>query len=359
MIVSAFGLAGRLAGDLLDSALGWASSLLFGRVPGAHRRYLTLMMAGSLAWMLVIVGLLLPAIASLLIAWTPHPGFMDARWLRTAMLAGFVGLPLGVGFAGTLVPSDQERPRGFRLLGGILRGYLLAPVIGGLLIFLAGVGIARKIRSGRHGWSDVHVPIVVVPGEYEEMVEDLRDALIGADLPVSTRDAPRVLTFPAWVLIHVAGSGIAKGRPDRLVELCAPGLRIGVYPSDIAISGDDRQRTRARAAVLSRLATSAAHLTTTAEAQEVEDRLAELARTGPSGYRTATQRAFDPIDRRLLELTVPTDEWDVLYRLRLQIERDLLAELDPGRPRPRPPFQGRDAGPVPAARMDRSLSTPS
>ena len=68
VIVSAFGVAGRLAGDLLDSALGWASSLLFGRVPGAHRRYLTLMMAGSFAWMLVLLGLLLLAIASGLMA---------------------------------------------------------------------------------------------------------------------------------------------------------------------------------------------------------------------------------------------------------------------------------------------------
>jgi hypothetical protein len=32
ILVSVFGFAGRFAGDLLTSALGWASSLLFGRV---------------------------------------------------------------------------------------------------------------------------------------------------------------------------------------------------------------------------------------------------------------------------------------------------------------------------------------
>lgn len=36
MILSAFGLLGRFAGDLLTSALSWASSLLFGRVPRSH-----------------------------------------------------------------------------------------------------------------------------------------------------------------------------------------------------------------------------------------------------------------------------------------------------------------------------------
>jgi hypothetical protein len=39
MLVSAFGIAGRIAGDLMTSALGWASSLLFGRVPRTHRSF--------------------------------------------------------------------------------------------------------------------------------------------------------------------------------------------------------------------------------------------------------------------------------------------------------------------------------
>jgi hypothetical protein len=39
---------------------------------------------------------------------------------------------------------------------------------------------------------------------------------------------------------------------------------------------------------------------------------------------------FKAIDARLLDLAVPTDEWDILYRLRLQIERDLLVGAEPG-----------------------------
>jgi hypothetical protein len=40
--------------------------------------------------------------------------------------------------------------------------------------------------------------------------------------------------------------------------------------------------------------------------------------------------AFEAIDATLLDLAVATDEWDILYRLRLQIERDLLARMEPG-----------------------------
>lgn len=332
-VLSLFGIVGRFAGDLMTSALGWASSLLFGRVPRSHQIFLVLMMAGSFLWIVLVLSLLVPSVASVLLAATPHPPFVDMAWLAVALLFGVVFLPAGVGLAGYLVPASSERPGGAAVVRDILRGYLLAPLISALLVFLAGVGITRKVRSKRHGWSDTHVPIVVKPGGYDQMVADLRDALGGADLQVSVRDAPWVLTLPAWILTRVAGGNVRKLRPDRLVELKGRSLRIGVYPSDIAISGPARQRTRARAAILSRLATSSAHLTTSAEAQQVEDQLERLAKRDKQArpvLRGATRNAFKAIDATLLDLAVPTDEWDILYRLRLQIERDLLAGTEPG-----------------------------
>jgi hypothetical protein len=130
----------------------------------------------------------------------------------------------------------------------------------------------------------------------------------------------------------VAGDNVRKLRPDRLVALTAEDLNVGVYPSDIAISGPTPVRTRARAAIVSRLATSSAHLTTTKEAQEVEDRLVKLAGESRAvgGASKATRTAFEAIDATLLDLAVPTDEWDILYRIRLQIERDLLIGARPG-----------------------------
>jgi undecaprenyl-diphosphatase len=333
MIVSIFGFAGRIAGDLLTTALGWASSLLFGRVPRSHQIYLVLMMGWSFVWIIVLLGLLIPTIASVLLAATPHPPFIDRAWLGLALTIGAIFIPLGVGLAGYLVPAEGERPHGFAVLREILRGYLLAPLISSLLVFLSIVGIARKIRSKRHGWSDTHVAIVVKPHGYDQLVGDLRDALTSADLAVREEEAPWVLTMPARLITRVAGPNVRKLRPDRLMNLVTPDLRIGVYPSDIAVSGPTRERTRARAAILSRLVTTSAHLTTSAESQEVEDLIERLARAGgpvTASSPDVTRAEFRPIDDRLLELAVPTDEWDILYRLRVQVERDLLAGSAPG-----------------------------
>ena len=333
MLLSGFGLLGRFAGDLLTSALSWASSLLFGRVPRSHQIFLVLMMAGSFLWLLVVLGLLIPSIASGLFATTPHPPFLDLAWLAVALVVALGLLPPFVGLAGYLVPAEGERPGGLAVVGEVLRGYLLVPVIAGLLIFLAGVGIARKVRSARHRWSDVHVPIVIAAGGYDRLVEDLREALASAGLPTDAADAPWVLTLPAWILTRVAGGNVRKLRPDRLMELSGEDLRVGVYPSDIAISGPTRGRTRARIAILSRLAATSAHLTTSAEAQEVEDDLKRLATTAgaaPAMGRGSTRDAFLAIDARLLDLVIPAGEWDLLYGLRLQLERDLLIGAQPG-----------------------------
>jgi hypothetical protein len=333
ILISAFGVAGRFAGDLLMTALGWASSLLFGRVPRTHQVFLVLMMALSFLWIVAVVALLVPTVASTLLATTPHPPFVDNQWFGFAVLLSVILLPLCVGAAGYLVPAEGERPGGVIVLREVLRGYLLAPVISGLLIFLAGVGIARKVRSRRHGWSDVHVAIVVNPGGYDQLVTDVQKALDSADLPVTAADAPWVLTLPARILTRVSGSSVRKLRPDRLITLTSENLNVGVYPSDIAISGTSHDRTRARAAIVSRLATASAHMTTSKEAQEVEDRLGKLARQGDAAGTSSGSAAranFEAIDATLLDLAVPTDEWDILYRIRLQIERDLLIGAEPG-----------------------------
>ena len=325
LLISAFGFAGRAAGDLLMSALGWASSLLFGRVPRSHQLLLVLMMALSFLWLLTILSIVLPSIGSFLLAATPHPPFVDNAWLAFALVVAAIVLPLFIGVVGVLVPTGAERPTGLAALRELARGYLLAPLIGGLLLYLAVLGISRKADSARRGWKAIHVAIVVEPDGYENLVTSVEQAVRAAGLDVAVRDAPRAVTAPAWLLTRLASENVRRLRPDRLMELTGRHLRVGIYPSDIAIAGTTGSRTRARAAILSRLVTSAVHLTNSAEAQAIEDRLRRVARARHDG--TAS---FDAIDDRLLEIDVPTDEWDVLYRTRLQVERDLLIHAGPG-----------------------------
>jgi hypothetical protein len=333
IMLSVVGMVVRFAAAILTTTLGWASTLLFGRVQRSHQIFVESMLAGSLLWLALILAAVVTPLVSIGLSLTPHPPSITESLIRIGVLGGIVVVPLGVGLCAALVPSGSDRPTGLALALEVLRGYLLTPILGGLMVFLPGVGISRKVRSARHRWSDVHIPIVVKPDGYDTIVSDLQETLRIARIHVEPKDAPRVLSLPAWILTRVAGPGVRKLRADRLVELVGEDLRIGIYPSDIAISGTDAERSRARASILSRLATTAAHLTSSAEAQAVEDRIEALIARDMDAVpgETAHQRAeFDAIDRMLLDLPVSIDEWDILYRIRLQIERDLLLGAAPG-----------------------------
>ena len=83
---------------------------------------------------------------------------------------------------------------------------------------------------------------------------------------------------------------------------------------------------RARAAIADRPTKTEAYLTVAEEAQEIEDELRRMRGIDASDApaRDATLGQLKGIDERLARLVVPHEEWEILYRQRLQIERDLL-----------------------------------
>jgi hypothetical protein len=328
IIAAVFGVLGRFVGKLLTAALGWASTLLFGRVPHDKQIVLVLITFGSIAWVAMLAGVLIPDLGTFLLAAVPVPSFVDKEWVRLAMLVGAIVTPLLIGGATIFIQPKADRPVGAEAMKSALRGYLLAFVLAFVLVFLAVIGIVRKVRAAAKRWSDAHVAVVVRLGGYDLMVGDLETALDDAGLDVDHGNAPSVLALPGRLLGMIAGPGVRALVPDKLVQLTNRDLEIQLYPSDIAIAGKELLVTRARAAIASRLASTAAFLTTSAEAQAIEGRLERLARLAVSGERAAAELAS--IDHDLATVTVSYEEWETLYRIRLQVERDLLAGHEPG-----------------------------
>lgn len=348
ILAALFGVLGRFVGKLLTAALGWASTLLFGRVAHDKQIILVLITFGSIAWVAMLAGVLVPSVGTFLLAAVPVPSFVDKEWVRLAMLVGAIVTPLLIGGATIFIQPKADRPTGVEAIKATLRGYPLAFILAFVLVFLAVIGLVRKSRAAVKRWADAHVPVVVRPGSYGRMVADLESALDDAGLNVDHRDAPAILAVPGRLIGTLAGPGVKALVPDKLVQLTNRDLEIQLYPSDIAIAGEEILVTRARAAIASRLASTAAFLTTSAEAQSIEARLERLARSGARGERAAAELAS--IDHDLATVKLPYEEWETLYRIRLQVERDLLAghragEAFPGgapaTPLARPPASDR------------------
>jgi hypothetical protein len=321
-VISILGFTGRAIGRVLSRSLGWASGLLYGKVPKDHQVYVELMLGASIVWAFIGIAVLIPAIGGFLWSTTPFAPSIGLSVVRGLIVAALILLPAVVGLAGVKVPADGQRPKGVQMLLQILRGYPIAVLIAALAILVPAAGTARRIGSVRRGWSDSNIPIVVNPGGYEQTVTDVEKALAEAGMSMERHDAPRLLALPGKLLALVAGKDVQDVVPDRLIELRRPDLEVGVYPSDIAISGAVPARTHARMTVMTSLATTEAHFTTSAESQKIEDRLARI-----SDGSLAAAEAKDElkrVDDALASLDVGSEDWDILFRLRLQAERDLL-----------------------------------
>ncbi|HEV8696849.1 MAG TPA: hypothetical protein VGQ89_04070 [Candidatus Limnocylindrales bacterium] len=321
----------RFVGKILTTALGWASTMLFGRVP-ASRQYLLLGITfGSVIWVVLLVGVLLPDVGTFLLVFVPKQDLIPESTVRLIMLIGALVAPAVIGGI-TLMLTGPGKRTPHDVLAAVARGYPLTALLAVLLVFLAALAIARKAVSLARGWTDAHVPLVVLPGRYDDVAADLDAAVTAAGLDVEPRLAPAYLAMPARWLAAVAGTSAASLVPERMIRLQGRDLDILIYSMDLLVSGKPKAVARARGAMASRLTTSAAHLTVSAEAQAIEDRLAALARpagrgadAAPPPFDDTTVAAFEAIDAELANLQIPYDEWEVLYRQRLQVERDLRA----------------------------------
>jgi hypothetical protein len=333
ILATLLALGSRFAGKVLTTTLGWAGTLLFGRVPASRQYGVLAITFGSVIWLVLLLGIAVPDVGAFLLLLVPPQQFVPESAIRLAMLIGALIVPALVGGL-VLWLSPPVSRHGRAAVVTVLRGYPLTALLAVLLIFLAGLAVWRRARSFARRWTDAHVPMVVKAGSYDAVAADLDTALSAAGLDVAPRPAPAAMSMPARWLAAVAG-GAGDLVPDHLVQLHGPALDILVYPSDLLISGRPRDVARARAAMASRLVTAAAYLTTTTEGQAIEDRLATLARppdadSRPPRFDDRARAELEAIDGQLATAPVSYEEWEVLYRQRLQVERDLRARLDVG-----------------------------
>jgi hypothetical protein len=330
MIGGLIGLVGRFAGQILNTTLGWATLLLFGKVPQSRQTLLLVIVFGSLVWVALIVGIIFPSVGTLLIASIPMSNAIDPNVIRLGMFAGAVAVPIAIGLASAVVSHDNGKRGPVGLIGSALRGYPFAVALVLILVLLAVVGIVRKVRSLSKHWEDAHIPMVVKPGAYTVVLAEVEKTLDDAGLDVAARDAGVLLSGPPKLLDKIAGRGLGELVPDQLIVLAGNNIEVLVYPSDLAISGTRDKVARARAALATRVPNAPAYLTTSAEAQKIEDKLDAVRDAGRNAPPQQTLGKLSEIDEQLAALAVPYDEWQVLYRLRLQLERDARAALDNG-----------------------------
>ena len=302
-----FALIGRQLGKILNIAFGWATTALFGRVPKDKAMFLSGMALCALVWPVVVVSVIWPKVGAFLLAFVTLPDRAEP-WLRPVMLVLAVVLPLAVGLLGSRLESPP--PSGAALLGAALRGYPTAIGLFVVLIWMLVLApVSRLVAIARRRQSE-HIAIAVKPDAYDTVVRDLQQALSRAGIAVTPGRAHWTSEVPGRVLAVFGGPRVRRLVPERLTVLRGAGLDVVVHPMDIALQAKREPLSHARSAITRELTFTEAHQTWTKEAQELEDALARAAR-GESD--------LDAIARRIESIALDREQWEILYRLLLQV----------------------------------------
>jgi hypothetical protein len=175
----------------------------------------------------------------------------------------------------------------------------------------------------------VQVSLVMREGSDDDaMVEALRDALdsIGIrDVDVSEATGPKVwpMRTVGFAAEHLLGA-VVRGDP---VRMASDEIEIFAYATNISIQGPKEETYRVRAAVQRKLGFHDAYLTWNDDAQEIEERLLTAHRDA-NGDVEALRERLDEIQDAMDTASLNSEEWNVLYRRRLQVELAARADRD-------------------------------
>jgi hypothetical protein len=302
-------------------ALGWATALYFGQVPGKQGRVLAVVSLMAAGWVLLLVGFGAPLLVGALADWAglvPR-NFDISQPVVAGLLAALVLTPPVIAALTVWVEFHHERsvPHWLRL---VAPSYPAAASLGlavlQMVIFTPFL-IVQRIRKKR---SLVQVAVSMRDGTDDDaLTMAVAAALHSLGIKeLNVRKAEGLLTWPmrtvGYAVSHLLGE-VVRGEP---MYLGADGLHLYAYATNVAIMGPSAEVHRARAALEREVPFRGAHLTWSDDSQAFEDAIMGAA-TSNHGPR-ALGRRLDQIQERIDAANLNVDEWNVLYRLRLQVE---------------------------------------
>ena len=322
-------LLGRIASSastLLNALFGWAVLALFGQTSPREKTWLSGLVASAAAWPLLVLGAIFPRMAAKVLAFLPLPPSAPTWIIRLVWICLVAAVPLTIGvvFAMRAPPGTPKESPAKRVLRGVPITLGLA---GAFLMMVIIAPVIRLISSVRR-LTDEHLTLLPHRDRYAEVTEALAQGLREHAIPLERIPPPWWLTAPSRLLSTLGGSALRGYATQDLACYRSPQMQLVFYPSDLLIRGEARAVALAHSLLAEQLAELPAYQTLDPHSQMVEEELkavwATLAANPEAhvGSRVLAQRVED-VAQKLVALRLPFAEWEVIYRLLLQLGRAL------------------------------------
>lgn len=322
-------LISRSAGKILNAVFGWAVRALFGQPSPKEQPFLTGVVAVAAAWPVLLLGVAFPKVAALLIAFVPFhnrvpPFVIRLVWLGLALIVPAV---VGIVVASKAPPGSLRESFWMKVARGwpITIGLAAAFVV--MFVTVPGLKIASLLR--RH--QQEQVPLVTHSSVYHDVAALIVATLDRHGYNLKAAQPGWWVWVPTAILLELGGNAFRGYVPDRLEYFRDGPLEAALYPNGLLLRGPKQQVLRAHGLVSEALSHSGALQTMDAQAQAIEKRihsLWDLFDRDPVGNVGAAplREAVATIARDLSHADLVFEDWQILYRELLQLDRDISGQ---------------------------------
>ena len=348
-------LISRSASTALNAIFGWAVLALFGQTAPKEKTLLSALVAAAGAWPLLLVGIAFPKIALFAVSFVPLAKSVPTLWLRLVWIALALLVPIVVGIvvAKRSPPQNLPEPKWKKLL----RGFPITLALAAAFLLMLVVAPAQKIASLIKGKEVVRLPAVM---RNKLLAPEVMRALVGSlaahDIQVREASPPWTMTAPSKILLRIGGQAFAHMVTEHIEYRKNDRLEVAVMPNEAVLSGKPDEVARARALAMEVYAPREVSETFSPVAQGLEKQIKRVWSVyleKPHQHRSAPALVgrVNEIASELAESNLPPDEWQVVYRLLLQLDRALRGD----RPLLTKPFVHPEEG---ASMADRKTLAP-
>ncbi len=319
-----FSMLSRSLGKILNAVFGWAVLALFGQTSQRQKTVLSGLVALAAAWPLLLMGVAVPKVATMVLAFVPRSAQGPTWLMRLIWTTVALAVPIAVGLAvaSKAPPGSPHEPfikkvlRGFPITLGLACAFLIVFVSVPILRFVA---LVKKHK-------DEHVPLVTAADAYQDVAGRLDELFTRNAVDVSRADPPWWLDAPTAVLRKLGGRALRGFVPERAAYWHGPAVEIALHPSDLLVRGNRAIGAWVHGLIVEELADTPALQTFDAAAQELETRIRRIWRLydeNPEAHRDSPvlRRRLQDIVARLAQIDVSYEEWSILYRQCTQLDR--------------------------------------
>lgn len=319
-------LISRSAGKILNAVFGWAVRALFGQPSPKEQPFLTGVVALAAAWPVLLLGIALPKLAALLLAFVPFHNRAPAWLIRVIWLGLALFVPAIVGLVvASKAPAGSVREpfwkrvlRGWPITIGLAASFLV------MFVTVPGLKIASLLR----GRKQEQVPLVTHSSVYHDVAALVVAALGRHGYDLQPARPGWWIWLPTAILRKLGGDAFRGYVPDRLEYFREGPLEASLYPNGLLLRGPKDKVTRAHGIVSEALSHSEAMQTIDPQAQALERRIHSLwdyfdrdpiGNVGSEQLRAAVMALASD----LAQADIGFEDWQILYRELLQLDRDL------------------------------------